>query len=106
MRWFLASPPTLGEGVVHGGFSLSSSASWGGVSSSPQRENGQHSLAFSSSPQRGEVGRGERGEGGEGEQQTGADPTLPLAEQLAPLWGQLPRRVVWPLSLKVGRIPS
>jgi SAM-dependent methyltransferase len=40
------------------------------------------------------------------QQQTGTDPTLPLAGELAPLWGQLPRRVTWPLSLKVGRIPS
>lgn len=36
------------------------------------------------------------------QQQTGEDPTLLLAEQLAPRWGALPRRVVWPLSLKVG----
>lgn len=39
------------------------------------------------------------------QQQTGEDPTMPLAGQLAPLWGPLPRRVVWPLSLKAGRIP-
>lgn len=30
------------------------------------------------------------------------DPVIPLAEQLAPLWGKARRRVVWPLSIKTG----
>lgn len=34
----------------------------------------------------------------------GSDPVTPLSEQLAPLWGTARRPVVWPLSLKVGRI--
>ena len=50
----------LKKGAKHGGFA-SPPAQAGGCSLLPQRENGQHSLAFSSSPQRGEVGRGERG---------------------------------------------
>lgn len=33
----------------------------------------------------------------------GADPVIPLAGQLAPLWGAERRRVVWPLSIKAGR---
>lgn len=36
-------------------------------------------------------------------EQYGTDPVLPLAEQLIPLWGDGLHRVVWPLSLKVGR---
>ena len=96
----------LREGAECGGFSLSSSASWGGVSSSPNGRTDSKAWLLAPPPSGGRLGGWEGGEGGEGEQQTGADPTLPLAEQLAPLWGQLPRRVVRPLSLKVGRIPS
>lgn len=33
----------------------------------------------------------------------GNDPVVPLAEQLAPLWGAGRRRVVWPMSIKAGR---
>lgn len=32
----------------------------------------------------------------------GTDPVIPLAAQLAPLWGEGCRRVVWPLSIKAG----
>jgi len=35
-------------------------------------------------------------------EQYAIDPVLALAEQLAPLWGAQRRRVVWPLSIKVG----
>ena len=34
----------------------------------------------------------------------GNDPVLALAADLAPLWGDGRRQVVWPLSIKVGRI--
>jgi ubiquinone/menaquinone biosynthesis C-methylase UbiE len=36
----------------------------------------------------------------------GTDPVIALEQQLAPLWGASPRRrqLVWPLSLRVGRI--
>lgn len=34
----------------------------------------------------------------------GSDPVIPLSEQLTPLWGTARRPVVWPLSLKVGRV--
>ncbi len=33
----------------------------------------------------------------------GADPVLPLTAALAPLWGTGCQRVVWPLSIRVGR---
>lgn len=39
------------------------------------------------------------------QQQYNNDPVTSLTGQLAPLWGPQPRRVVWPLSLKVGRLP-
>lgn len=34
----------------------------------------------------------------------GVDPVAELSELLAPLWGAAPRRLSWPLSLKVGRL--
>ncbi len=34
---------------------------------------------------------------------TGRNPIPALAETLAPLWGTEPRRVTWPLTLRVGR---
>jgi len=37
-------------------------------------------------------------------EQYAIDPVLALAEELAPLWGEQRRRVVWPLSIKVGRL--
>lgn len=36
-------------------------------------------------------------------EQRGIDPVAGLAAELVPLWGAGPRRVVWPLSMKVGR---
>lgn len=37
-------------------------------------------------------------------EQYGADPVAGLDEELAPLWGTGRRRVVWPLSIKIGQI--
>ena len=34
----------------------------------------------------------------------GVDPVSTLEEQLAPLWGDRPRKVTWPLALRVGRV--
>jgi len=36
-------------------------------------------------------------------EQVGVDPVAELTRELAPLWGEAPRQVSWPLSLKVGR---
>ena len=33
----------------------------------------------------------------------GSDPVAPLMKQLIPLWGDMGRLVVWPLSIKVGK---
>ncbi len=37
---------------------------------------------------------------------TGENPLVPLADQLKPVWGEAdsPRRVVWPLALRIGRV--
>jgi len=34
------------------------------------------------------------------------DPTLPLGEALRPLWGDGTREIVWPIAMRVGRIPT
>lgn len=34
------------------------------------------------------------------------DPTLPLGELLRPLWGDGERDVVWPIAMRVGRVPT
>jgi len=36
----------------------------------------------------------------------GSDPVVALAGELAPLWGDTQRRVVWPLSIKAGILKS
>ncbi len=40
------------------------------------------------------------------QQQYGVDPVQGLTEELAPLWGGGPLRVIWPLSVRIGRLPT